>query len=589
MLPRLLALILLLLCSVWAMHRHGLAAERNAPDPVTLSIVGTTDLHGAVFPRDGRGGLALLGGYMKNLRAARAADGGAVLLLDAGDTFQGTVESNLSQGALVVDAYNALGYTAAAIGNHEFDFGPIDLGIPRPAPSGDPRGAIKARAAQAKYPFLAANLLDESTGRPVEWPNVQPSVMVEAAGVTVGIVGVMTIDALRATLVANTRGLRMAPLAPTIAAEAASLRSQGAQVVIVAAHAGGYCSRFDQPTDLSSCDPSSEIFEVAERLPTGLVDVIVAGHTHSGLAHQVAGIAITEAFSGGRAFGRVDVVVDRRTHRVVDVRFFPPQDLCAEENPTTQTCDAAAERAGPLVPTRYEGRVVSPDPATIEAMAPALARVRALQATHLGVVLDTPVRRVSDRPDDLESPLGNLFADAIRESVPGADVSINNNSRGGLRADLPTGPLTFGGLYDVFPFDNRLVPLILTGAELVQVFAEEIRRGRRGALGISGIRVRAGCSAQGLRVDLLRTTGRLIDAAERLLVVTTDMLATGAVFASVAPPNGFQLPDVAPIAREVVAAWLLRRGGRLRDDEFMNPAHRRWEYPDTLPAGCAAR
>lgn len=587
MLPRLLALALL--CSSWAAWQPGLAAGRQTPDLVTLSIVGTNDLHGAVFPRNGRGGLALLGGYVNNLRAARAADGGAVLLLDAGDTFQGTVESNLSQGALVVDAYNALGYTAAAIGNHEFDLGPIDLGVPRPVPSGDSRGAIKARAAQARYAFLAANLLDESTGRPVEWPNVTPSALVSAAGVKVGIVGVMTIDALRATLVANTRGLRMAPLAPTIAAEASRLRSQGAQVVIVAAHAGGYCSRFEQPTDLSSCDASSEIFQVAERLPPGLVDVIVAGHTHSGLAHQVEGIAITEAHSGGRAFGRVDVVVDRRTHRVADVRLFPPRELCTQENPATQTCDAAAERAGPLVAARYEGRVVSPDPAIVAAMEPALQRVRALQATHLGVFLDTPVRRVSDRPDDLESPLGNLFADAIRESVPGADVAVNNNSRGGLRADLPTGPLTFGGLYDVFPFDNRLVRLILTGGELVQVFAEEIRRGRRGALGISGIRVRAGCSTQGLRVDLLRTTGRLIDAAERLLVVTTDSLATGAVFASVAPPNGFQLPDAAPIAREVVAGWLLRRGGRLRDDQFMNPAHRRWEYPDTLPVGCAAR
>lgn len=587
MLPRLLALVLLGLTG--ASCRQGLAAERAAPDLVTLSIFGTNDLHGAVFPRNGRGGLALLGGYLNNLRAARAADGGAVLLLDAGDTFQGSVESNLSQGALVVDAYNALGYTAAAIGNHEFDFGPIDLGIPRPVPSGDPRGAIKARAGQARYPFLAANLLDDSTGRPVEWPNVKPSALVSAAGVKVGIVGVMTIDALRATLVANTRGLRMAPLAPTIAREAATLRSQGAQVVIVAAHAGGYCARFDQPADLSSCDPSSEIFEVAARLPRGLVDVIVAGHTHSGLAHEVAGIAITEALSGGRAFGRVDLEVDRRSQRVADVRIFPPRELCAEEDPATQTCDAAAERAGPLVAARYEGRDITPDPAIVAAMEPALQRVRALQATGMGVYLDTPVRRVTDRPDDLESPLGNLFADAIRESVPGADVSVNNNSRGGLRADLPTGPLTFGGLYDVFPFDNRLVPLILTGAELVQVFGEEIRRGRRGALGISGIRVRAGCSAQGLRVDLLRTTGRLIDAAERLLVVTTDTLATGAVFASVAPPNGFPLPEVAPIAREVVAGWLLRRGGRLRHDQFMNPAHRRWEYPDTLPAGCAAR
>ena len=68
----------------------------------------------------------MLGGYVDNLRAARAADGGAVLVLDAGDTFQGGIESNLSEGAMVVDAYNAIGYAALAIGNHDFDFGPVD-------------------------------------------------------------------------------------------------------------------------------------------------------------------------------------------------------------------------------------------------------------------------------------------------------------------------------------------------------------------------------------------------------------------------------------------------------------------------------
>src|SRR5262245_51201802 len=99
------------------------ASRQSAPSVVTLSIVGTADLHGRVFDDDGRGGLALLGGYLANLRAARAADGGAVVLLDSGDTWQGGIESNLSEGALVVDAYNALGYAAAAPGNHDFEFG----------------------------------------------------------------------------------------------------------------------------------------------------------------------------------------------------------------------------------------------------------------------------------------------------------------------------------------------------------------------------------------------------------------------------------------------------------------------------------
>src|SRR5689334_14499712 len=96
----------------------------GARAPVTISIIGTNDLHGGVISNDGRGGLALLDGYVRNLRAARARDGGGVVLLDAGDLFQGTLESNLNEGAVVISAYNALQYDAATIGNHEFDFGP---------------------------------------------------------------------------------------------------------------------------------------------------------------------------------------------------------------------------------------------------------------------------------------------------------------------------------------------------------------------------------------------------------------------------------------------------------------------------------
>ena len=114
---------LLLFAGTVPLPTAGVEAQPAAAT-VTLSIVGTNDLHGGILARDGRGGVALLGGYVRNLRAARARDGGAVLLIDAGDMFQGTLESNAMEGAPVVAAYNALGYTAAAVGNHEFDFGP---------------------------------------------------------------------------------------------------------------------------------------------------------------------------------------------------------------------------------------------------------------------------------------------------------------------------------------------------------------------------------------------------------------------------------------------------------------------------------
>ena len=97
--------------------------------PVRLTIVGTNDFHGHVSPnrmvlRDGTtvemGGSAILAGYLANLRAENP---GGVILLDGGDLFQGTIASNVTEGAVVVDVYNYLGYTAAAIGNHEFDYG----------------------------------------------------------------------------------------------------------------------------------------------------------------------------------------------------------------------------------------------------------------------------------------------------------------------------------------------------------------------------------------------------------------------------------------------------------------------------------
>src|SRR5678815_334445 len=107
------------------------AADTGAPEGVphvTISIVGTNDLHGHIeaLPR--------LGGYLANLRRERARTGGGVVLVDAGDMFQGTLESNLNEGAAVVRAYNALKYDAAAIGNHDFDFGPVGLATGPRAP-----------------------------------------------------------------------------------------------------------------------------------------------------------------------------------------------------------------------------------------------------------------------------------------------------------------------------------------------------------------------------------------------------------------------------------------------------------------------
>jgi 5'-nucleotidase len=560
-----------------AAHVTRLGAVPDETALTTLSIVATSDLHGFALPTNTLGGLPLLAGYVNALRAARAADGGAVLLIDSGDTFQGSIESNLSEGGLVVDAYNAMGYTAEAVGNHDFDFGAVDSPAARQL-AGDLRGALKARAAQARFPFLAANLIDETTGHLVNWPNVRPSAIVNAAGVTVGIVGVMTIDALRSTIASNVQGLRVAPPGPAIAAEASKLRGAGADVVIVAAHAGGRCDRFDRPADLSSCDADSEIFQVARSLPYGLVDVIAAGHTHNALAHQVNDIAIIQPYSRGQAFGRVDVVFDKRTRRIARTQLFAPTRLCWRTDTGSGDCGPAAE---PTAPRVYEGRPIVPDPAIDAAMAPALERVHRLQAVALGGSLDAAILRGGD----LGSPLGNVFADAIRHAVPGAEAAVVNSATRGLWADLPEGPLTVGRIYDLFPFDNRIVQMTLTGAELRGWLTGEIAEGRRGALGMSGVNVGIACVAHDIRVDLRRDDGRTILDADRLRVVAiAPPTLSGSIASATSTGVGPTIETL--VVREVVEDWF-RRAGRLPQLQ-RDAVASRLEYADAQ-AGCVAR
>jgi 5'-nucleotidase len=574
---------LIAVLALWALACAGAGPRPNvgpAAPTITLSVIGTNDLHGGILQRGDRGGLALLGGYVANVRAARSRDGGAVLLLDAGDMFQGTLESNLNEGAAVVDAYNTLRYTAAAVGNHDFDFGPVGPPATPQTPDDDPRGALKALAAQASFPFLAANLIDETSGKPVDWPNIRPSTMVTSAGLRIGIIGVMTARALSGTIAANIGGLRVAPLAETIAAEAGRLRADGASVVIVTSHAGGRCTAFAVPTDLSSCEPAEEIMQVAAALPRGLVDAIVAGHAHSGMAHEVSGIAIIEAYMGGRAFGRVDLIVDRRTQRVIEHRIFPPRDLCARVDPGSARCDPEGSSSG-RIRAEYEGAPVAPDPAVARSIAPAAQAAESQKKMPLGVMLPGPIRRAGTG----DSPLGNLFADAYRTGAPGADVAINNTS-GGLRADLPAGPLTYGAVFEVMPFDNRLVTFHLTGAELRTVLATQISR-NPALVGISGVLARVTCQRGTVNVGMLRPNGAPIADNERLLVATSDFLATGGdgIFVPVTPPDGFAVRDIG-LLRDVVVDTLRERGGTLREDQLVDPANPRWTLPGKPPVVC---
>jgi 2',3'-cyclic-nucleotide 2'-phosphodiesterase (5'-nucleotidase family) len=547
-------------------------------DSITLSVVGTNDLHGRILGEQGRGGLALLDGYLRNLRAARARDGGAVLLLDAGDLFQGTLESNLNEGAVVISAYNALHYDAAAIGNHEFDYGPAGPATAPQSADDDPVGALKARTAQATFPFVAANILDNSTSRPIAWRNVTPSVILTVGGVRVGVVGLTTLETLGATLSANTRGLDVVPLAPALETEARRLRADGATVIVATAHAGGRCTEFVNPADLSSCAANAEIFNVARALPAGLVDVIVAGHRHEGIAHEVNGVAVISSYSAGRAFGRIDLTVDRGTGRATNHHIFPPHDVCERDDPATGKCATPGEGT----PAQYEGTAIEASQQIAAILAPAVEVAQETKQKSLNTMIEGTVPR-----GEGETAAGDLLADWTRAAAGSVDAAVINS--GGVRTAVPAGPLTYGRLYELTPFDNREARLTLTGAELATVVRENLSR-RGDMIVLSGIRATATCGVGGLHVSLQRESGKPIADREVLSVVTSDFLATNGsdLFAPVMPFRTEATLD-GPILRDAIAEWLTRTSGSWRAGDFAQPAHRRLVYEGTRPVRCGGR
>ena len=533
---------------------------------VVLSVVGTNDLHGHL------GALPIFAGHLANLRAVRQADGGAVVLVDGGDMFQGTLESNLEEGAPIVRAYAALGYDAVTIGNHEFDYGPVGERSTPGSESDDPRGALRARIADAPFPFLSLNVVrrgQESLGI-----GELPSTTIERAGVRIAILGVTTEATLHTTIAANVADLEMRDLATVITSEAAARRAAGADVVIVAAHAGGSCTAFTDPDDLSSCTGDQEIFEVARRLPQGAVDVIVAGHTHRAVAHRVNGIAIIESHSYGRAFGRVDLTWDRDARRVREARLFPPHDMCTTRASAEDGFEACA-------PASYEGSAVLADARLAEVIAPAIESARGARERSLGAVLAGPFTH--DREE--ECPLGNLFVDLMHDARPDADVVMING--GGLRADLPEGPLTYGELYEAMPFDNRFARVRTTGAEVAAMIGHNLERDGS-FFSIGGVRVTARCEGETLHVELARAAGRAVRADEPLTLLTSDFLATGGdgFFAAMRAREGAVTLDESETIRDAMAQMITRRGGTLAPEAFFSPQAPRVRAPTARPVRC---
>jgi 2',3'-cyclic-nucleotide 2'-phosphodiesterase/3'-nucleotidase len=445
----------------------GLVANTRFP---TIRVLETTDFHGAILPtakerRTGRpiGGSAVLAAWLERLRAENPE---GTVIVDGGDAFQGTMISNLQFGRPVVEQMNRLGYSAFAIGNHDFDW------------SAD---TLARRVAEMHFDALGANMLERATGRRPRW--VRSDTLFVRRGLRVAVFGLCFSGTPSVTLASNVAHLRFADDSATAARLVPEIRKRGRpQVLIEVGHTPGESDSLRHATggDLP-------------RLARGVrgVDAWFGGHSHNQILDEIGGALVMIAGSQGLVVGVCDLTVDPVRNRVVEHR-------------------------GRLV-TTYADEVV-PDAAMAARVAAWNGRVAALAAMPIARNARAVTRGRG------ESALGDLVTDAIRVAGK-TDVAFQNS--GGLRADLPEGVLTRGSVFEVMPFDNTLVTLSLSGAELRHLLEEMLRTGRVPIQ--SGLHIRYNPSRPEMQrlVSVSLADGTPVDDAKHYTVAVNNFMAGG--------------------------------------------------------------
>jgi 2',3'-cyclic-nucleotide 2'-phosphodiesterase (5'-nucleotidase family) len=389
------------------------------------------------------------------------------LLVDSGDFLTGTPEVDLTGGDAAVECMNAIGVQACAVGNHDFDQG---------------RDNLARLAKLAKFPLLSANLSETATASPPAF--VQPFVIRDAGGIKVAVIGLVTSKMEQLTFPENIRGLSFEREEDALRRAVREARLQGAKVVIVAAHVG-----LEPP---GAEDREGEKF-LADRVAG--IQLILGGHSHSGLEEPYhdprSGTLIVHNRSELRTVTRTTLRVWKKTGRIFSWSY----------------------KLIPLSPGRQ-----GEDPEM-------KARVEAYRA-RIAPEMDAPIGNTVmtlDRSGP-ETLLGNWQTDILRWWTK-ADLAFQNI--GGIRADLPEGLITPRRIYAMSPFQNTVVTMELTGAQ-VRSLLEHSVAGAPGLLQVSGLRVVYDRSKPaGSRAVEITVSGQPLDDRRTYRAATNNFLAEG--------------------------------------------------------------
>ncbi len=451
---------------------------------LTISVYHTSDVHGWYTARpakwDKENSTRTIGGFPA-LASLTAKDKNPHILLDSGDTFQGTPEGTLTKGMASVKLMNQLGYSAAEIGNHDFDYTEPNL---------------RALAAASKFPWLGANIYVRETGKPTDY--ARPYVIVPVAGKRIAVIGIAGRHTATSTLPANVKHLEFRNEAAEAAAWTAKVRAEEKpDAVIILAHvglegAGG--SKVDISTwTLAPYQANYGSLAIARAAKP---DVVIGGHNHAGLPagylDKESGTMLAESFWGLTDVTKLDLNFDDKTGKLTGV-------------------------TGTLVPLWTD--VTGEDPAVIETIKGFTAEVDKQMSKEVGVSeVDLGFSEAG-----LDSPIGNWFADAMRRQS-GADAAFQNSA--GIRADMKKGVIRLRDIFQVMPFENTLAKLTMTGDQVTRLLADNLRGGRS-KLQVSGLKVSFRDTPEGIKDIIVTRNGAQLKPEDKISVVTNNYLTTG--------------------------------------------------------------
>lgn len=483
----------------------------------TLHILHTNDLHSrieAINKYDSTcsaedaaeqkcfGGVARVKAKVDAMKAELA--GQNVLVLDAGDQFQGSMFYTTYKGADTAEFMNAIGYDAMAVGNHEFDDGPE---------------ALAAFIDAVKFPLVSGNL-DVSQSNLLNG-KLKDVLVLEVGGEKIGIISALATDTVETA--SPGPNVIFHDEIESLKADVAALEAAGVTKIIAIPHTG-----FVKDKEIAAAVPG--------------LDALIGGHSHTlfggekGEAYptMVGAVPVVSAYAYSKYLGHLVLTFD----------------------------DAGTLREASGGPILLDASVV-PD-AALEARVAELAKpieeVRAKVVAEAAEAIDGS----RDACRAVECAMGNLVADAMLDRVKDQGITIAVANGGGLRASIDAGPVTMGEVYTVLPFQNTLSTFEAKGATLVAALengVSEVEEGAGRFPQVAGLKFTFDAAQPaGSRVsEVLVQAGDqwvAIDPAATYGVVTNNFVRNGGDGFKMFVTEGMNAYDFGPDLADVTAAYL---------------------------------